>query len=177
MPTLLTDDPNALRLLMTEDIYKLKESEIPVSPIVQVPAEEIKPAPKPLSQSPDFSYQGENNRYFLILFENNSRKELSNEHKEMLLKIMSAKKLELRDLAIVNLALYPDASFSQLKDFFSCSRVTLFGINPARIGLPSIPANMPEKHMDVKILPTFSLDEMSNSTDKKREFWNVMKTF
>lgn len=177
MPKLLIDDPNVLRLLMTEDIYILNEKKIPDPVSIQSQAEVLKQ--ESLAESPalEFAYLGENNRYFLVLFEDNTRKELSNEHKEMLLKIMSAKSLELRDLAIVNLALYPQASFSELKKFFSCNRIALFGINPQRIALPAIPANKPEKYMDVKILPSFSLDEMSSNTDKKREFWTVMKGF
>ena len=177
MPKLLIDDPNALSLLMTEDIYILNESKIPDPVSTQSKAEELKPEPRTESPALEFAYIGENNRYFLILFEDNTRKELSNDHKEMLLKIMSAKSLKLRDLAIVNLAFYPQTSFSELKEFFSCNRIALFGINPQRIALPAIPANKPEKYMDVKILPSFSLEEMSSNTDKKREFWTVMKGF
>ena len=177
MPKLLTDDPNALRFLMTEDIYNVNEVINPGPGTMDTTIEESKeqiPAEKP---GLEFAYLGENNRYFLVLVEDNSRKELSNEHKEMLLKIMSAKNLELRDLAIVNLALYPKATFSELKEFFSCNRIVLFGINPQKIGLPAIASNKAEKYMDVKVLPGFSLEEMSSNTDKKREFWSVMKGF
>lgn len=177
MSNLLTRDPNALRLLMTEDLYILPEQEKAAEIIPEKPeAEPIQKAAETVKTN-GFSYIGENNKYFLILFDDNTRKEISSQHKETLLKIMSAKGLELRDLAILNIAQYPGLRFGELKDFFSCSRVALFGIDPKRIELPAIGANQIEKYMDVRVLATFSIEEMNSDTAKKREFWNVMKDF
>ena len=177
MSNLLTHDPNALRLLMTEDLYILPQQEKAAEIIPE--RQEADPIQKPaeMVKSKEFSYIGENNKYFLILFDDHTRKEISSQDKETLLKIMSAKGLELRDLAILNIAQYPGLQFSELKDFFSCSRAALFGIDPKRIELPAIGANRVEKHMDVRVLPTFSLEEMNTDIAKKREFWNVMKGF
>ncbi len=183
MGKLITHNSNALRFLMNEDLYDLGDAvqsdihpiipkEIITTPTIE-PAPEIEKEELPVS----FNYLGENNRYFLILVDDKTHPELNTPHKEMLMKIMAAKKLELRDLAILNLAKYPEANFGHLKDFFSCNRITLFGIDPQRIGLTGLGANQPGKHLDVKVLATFGLEEMSSNTDKKREFWNVMKDF
>ena len=163
---------------MTEDIYILPEKLIGATSL-QIPenAEEILPEIQEETQSIGFSYIGENNRYFLILVDDKTHTELNSAHKEMLLKIMAAKELDIRDLAILNLAKYPEAKFSQLKDFFSCNKIVLFGIDPQRISLPAMAANKVVKHKDVMALASFSLEEMSSSTDKKREFWSVMKNF
>lgn len=185
MEKLITHNANALRFLMTEDLYDLGDAEQSPTPTltsVEVIAKEESDSPGQDNQAEEihvlsFDYLGENNRYFLIIVDDKSHPSLNTPHKEMLMKIMAAKKLELRDLAILNLAKYPDSNFSDLKDFFSCNRLTLFGIDPQRIGLPAIGANQPAKHMDVKVLTTFGLEEMSSNTDKKREFWNVMKDF
>ncbi|MES2874652.1 MAG: hypothetical protein V4708_13080 [Bacteroidota bacterium] len=184
MEKLITNNTDALRFLMNEDLYLVKE--IVQTDIHPLLAEEPKATPEkaqelietsPEETAANFNYLGENNRYFLVLVDDKSHKELNTPHKEMLMKIMAAKKLELRDLAILNLAQYPGTNFTQLKDFFSCNRIILFGINPGDIGLPAISANQPGKHHDVKVLATFGLEEMSSNTDKKREFWNVMKDF
>ena len=185
MEKLITHNVNALRFLMNEDLYMVKD---PVQPeiqeeIAQMPIvmEALPPAETGISEDKStvssFSYLGENNRYFLVLVDDKTHKELNTPHKEMLMKIMAAKKLELRDLAILNLAQYPGTNFEQLKDFFSCNRIILFGMNPGDIGLPAMGANQPGKHQNVKVLATFGLEEMSTNTDKKREFWNVMKDF
>lgn len=185
MGKLITHNANALRFLMTEDLYDLGDADqsdtSPIFPreVISSPAV-TEPLPESKKEEPSaagFSYLGENNRYFLIIVDDKNHADLNAAHKQMLMKIMGAKKLELRDLAILNLAKYPDCNFGQLKEFFSCSKLTLFGIDPTRIGLPGMAANQPDKHMDVKVLATFGLEEMSSSTDKKREFWNVMKDF
>lgn len=185
MEKLITHNINALRFLMNEDLYVVedlvqteKQEELPQDPIIR---EELPPTGAVISEDKstvtNFSYLGENNRYFLVLVDDKTHKELNTPHREMLLKIMAAKKLELRDLAILNLAQYPGTNFEQLKDFFSCNRIILFGMNPGDIGLPAMGANQPVKHQSVKVLATFGLGEMSINTDKKREFWNVMKDF
>ncbi|WP_411273777.1 hypothetical protein [Daejeonella sp.] len=185
MGKLITHNANALRFLMNEDIYLLGDLvqadnhivlpiELNIKPEKAQPVNETSKKILPVA---NFSYLGENNRYFLILVDDKTHKELNTPHKEMLMKIMAAKKLELRDLAILNLAQYPGTNFGQLKDFFSCNRIILFGINPGDIGLPAMGANHPGKHLDVNVLATFGLEEMSSNTDKKREFWNVMKDF
>lgn len=178
MEKLITYNSNALRFLMSEDIYIVNEKTL--SNPISLSEEVHEPIPEILTeenQSTSFRYAGENNKYFLIIFEDEANPELNSAHKEMLMKIMSAKGLEMRDLAILNLSQYPETNFSQLKEFFCCNRITLFGIDPQRISLPSIAANETFKHLDVKVLASFSLDEMSNSNDKKREFWAVMKNF
>lgn len=195
MSDLLVKDNNALKFFMTEDLYILPEKE------EQKPLENIEnpSAPKPLisqevilsentqgapeeikanaNKGINFTYFGENNKYFLILIEDKHNEEISSIHKETLLKIMSAKGLEMRDLAILNLDKHGDVSFNDLKTYFSCNRIALFGIDPKRISLPSMSSNKVEKHMDVKILSTFSIDEMINDVLKKKEFWAVMKEF
>lgn len=195
MSDLLVKDTNALKFFMTEDLYFLPEKEeqkpsekdenAPViEPLVRqeaILAENTEATPEEIKVSTkkeiNFSYIGENNKYFLILIEDKKNAEISTTHKETLLKIMSAKGLEMRDLAILNLDKHPDVSFSDLKTYFSCKRIALFGIDPKRISLPSMSSNKIENYMDVKILATFSIDEMINDVAKKKEFWAVMKEF
>ena len=184
MEKLITHNINALRFLMNEDLYNPCDAVqsdirtvIPEETITKPTTEPARETEKEKFQEVSFNYLGENNRYFLIVVDDKTHPELNTPHKEMLMKIMAAKKLELRDLAILNLAKYPDSDFGQLKDFFSCNRIALFGIDPQKIGLPGMGANQPAKHLDVKVLATFGLEEMSSNTDKKREFWNVMKDF
>lgn len=201
MSNLLTQNSNALRLLMTEDLYILPESEqlipaktehapeigsqkendvhsqiVPEIPVQQ--AKELLPqkAAEP-EKTREFSYLGENNKYFLILFNEPNQKDISSIQKETLLKIMSAKGLELRDLAVLNLNQYPGVNYTDLKEFFSFNKIVLFGIDPIEISLASQSSNQVVKLESAKILCTYGIDEMINDTTKKREFWNVMKDF
>ncbi|MEJ7778628.1 MAG: hypothetical protein WKF68_03475 [Daejeonella sp.] len=179
MKKLITCERNALRFLMTEDVYILAEKTLPafLQPVPDMIQESLAETQKEEVQDPGFNYLGENNRYFLILIEDRTHTELNSTHKELLLKIMTAKGLDIRDLAIVNLAKYDGANFSQLNGFFSCSKIALFGIDPQRISLPSMTVNKSIIHEGVAVLASFSLEEMSSNTDKKRQFWSVMKDF
>lgn len=198
MSDLLVKDNDALKFFMTEDLYIFSEKEIAnpsekteklqapealiIPEIKQLPditaiTEEIKAPAGEIKKELSFTYLGENNKYFLILIDDSKNSEISELHKETLLKIMSAKGLEIRDLAIMNLNKHQGINFSQLKDYFSCSRIALFGIDPKRIELPSMSSNKVENHLNVKVLATFGIDEMINDVVKKKEFWAVMKEF
>lgn len=199
MSNLLSQNSNALRLLMTEDLYIIYEKEqvqiinsAPQPEIIkqldsisdQPVANELVQEPKELIEMPvtsettrEFSYLGENNKYFLILFNEPNQKDISSIQKETLLKIMSAKGMELRDLAVLNLYQYPGVRFDDLKEFFSFNKIVLFGVDPQQIALSSQSANQIIKIEGAKILSTYSIDEMIKDTTKKREFWSVMKDF
>jgi hypothetical protein len=199
MSNLLSQNSNALRLLMTEDLYIIYEKEqvqiinsAPQPEIIkqldsisdQPVADELVQEPKELIEMPvtsettrEFSYLGENNKYFLILFNEPNQKDISSIQKETLLKIMSAKGLELQDFAVLNLYQYPGVRFDDLKEFFNFNKIVLFGIDPQQIALSSQSANQIIKIDDANMLSTYSIDEMINDTTKKREFWKIMKDF
>ncbi|NEU10055.1 hypothetical protein GZH53_17145 [Flavihumibacter sp. R14] len=177
MSSLISQNPASLKMLFTEDIYLIQnEKHAPVIPAAVIPVEA--PA-KPESdlQASSFEYLGDNNKYFLILHDDKIHTRMNPVHQEMLLKVMAAKKLELRDLAIVNISRYPDVKFDSLKNFFSCTRVVLFGVQTSDIGLAALKLNKEQSAGNVRVLATYSLEDMRNSADKKREFWNVMKSF
>lgn len=201
MSSLHSNEINTLSLLFTEDIYILDKNTVPQveKPLetqkeepIQVPTEVEKPSVTPIpsieaisevvatpeiKKPIEFSYIGENNKYFLILIDDANNKEINPQHKETLLKIMGAKSLELRDLAVLNINHYQNTNINELKDFFSCSKLVLFGINPQRINLPSIGANKVENHLNIKLFSTFSIEEMISDVNKKKEFWAIMKDF
>jgi hypothetical protein len=162
MPKLKTNNPLALRLLMTDDLYFIDEQneqnnindtdEFPEIPV---------------------DYLGENNKYILILV-NSPEQYITSGDLNTLTMILKAKQLELRDVAILNLNKYPK-DFNYLKEFFSCKKLVLFGINPQQIGLQDITSNQICLFKETSILTTYSFDEMQNDDSKKRLFWNVMK--
>jgi hypothetical protein len=179
MSSLISQNPASLKMLFTEDIYLVQhEKQAPVIPVA-APAISKEPAAKRESmlQPSSFEYLGDNNKYFLILHDDKIHTRMNPVHQEMLLKVMAAKKLELRDLAIVNISRYPDVKFDSLTNFFSCTRVVLFGVQPFDIGLAALKLHKEQTAGKVRLLATYSLEDMRDSPDKKREFWNVMKSF
>jgi hypothetical protein len=186
MSNLLSQDQAALQMLFTEDIYFLQAdkeaipaqaSSLPVQPaeLDNIKSAEALKEDIGIPVQADFEYQGENNKYFLVLIDDKIHTRMNPVHLEMLLKVMGAKKLELRDLAILNINRYPGLKYTALKTFFSCNRLAMFGVTPEQIAMPAVKPNKAETVGNVKVLVTYSLEEMRNNADKKREFWNVMK--
>lgn len=172
--SLKTTHPLALSRLLSDELYLIKDE---ISAKDNVPQrEEAAPAKdenKP--EPPSFVYLGENNKYFLILVDQPGETHINKEDQADLEKILKAMGMELRDTAIMNLAAFPATDFTQLKAFFACSRLVLFGVDPARLNLPAVPGNQISMHQGVKILATFSFKEMQGDRNKKASFWNEMK--
>lgn len=198
MSGLLTKNSNALKILMTEDLYILaeKKNEKQAASAINTDqalsnihnrsvSETLKPevanriAPTPAQPEKNivFNYLGENTKHFLILIGESEEMEIHPLKKETLLKIMSAKGMELRDLAVLNINQYPGVSYDDLLQFFSFNKLVLFGIDPQEISLPPHGINQLVQMESVKILYTYRMDEMISDTHKKREFWNIMKDF
>ena len=144
-----TDNPTALQVLFTEDLYQVTAAHT----LAEVPTKAVEE-----NKTTYFEYIGENNAYFLLLIEDNTQASIHASMLDTLLKIMQAKGLT-------------------LKDFFACTRLALFGIDPQQLQLPPLAANQPESIRQVKVMATYSLSEMETNLDKKRQFWSVMKNF
>jgi hypothetical protein len=170
MNELKASHPLALHFLMTEDLYLLNEEE------VQEVSKEVTEAPADATPEPAyFEYLGENNRYSLILVSTPDHPVIAPQELEALSNILKAKKQDLNDVAIVNINKYPQATFDDLKTFFACNALVLFGINPMQIHLQGIQSNQIKVHEGTKVLATFSFAEMLSNVEKKRAFWDEMK--
>ena len=168
MPDWLIKDPKALSLLFEEELYAIQSKNHGVlQPEVTESA----------AETLQFDYLGENNRFFLILVNEPGQPYMDEANLQVLLKILQAKGMALEDVAILNLHRFPETSFVQLKAFFSCSKLCLFGISPQQLGLAELPSNEVFVEQDVKILASFSLLELQQTQHKKVAFWNVMKNF
>jgi hypothetical protein len=124
---------------------------------------------------PAYKYLGENNKYILILVDQAGDETIKPDSLRDLTSILTARQLELRDVAILNRNHYPDSNFGSLKQFFAFQKLILFGINPAELGLPSVAGNTRTVIEGTTILATFSFDEMQADRNKKILFWNAMK--
>ncbi len=200
MNNLQTDNLIALSLLIDEDIYVLAEDkksvnyqEVAESVSIEVKATEPQntnvaatipkltmPAPQPIIDKPviknaSFNYLGENNKYILIIVNNPEVSFINKTDLDFLVKIMSAKKWVLEDVAIVNMAKYEGLDFTDLKAFFACSKIVTFGINPAILNIVGAVANQKLIYNGVAVLGTWDLPKLQKDVSKKTIFWNQLK--
>ena len=125
-----------------------------------------------------YNYLGENNKYILILIDQPLKSEIISAKDLLLLeKTLTALKLELRDVAIVNLQQCEELHFKSLKEFFSCNKVLGFGIELAKIGIEKeVPINTVFRIEDCPFLLASSLEELSNNQAQKVVWWSAMKS-
>lgn len=145
-------------------------------PTVTIPKIEQQNAPVQ-TKNDNFNYLGENNKYVLIVVNNENEKFLSKLDLAFLVKIMGAKKWTLEDVAIVNMAKYTNLNFEDLKAFFACSKIVTFGFNPTVLNIFGAVANQKSMYKNVAVLGTWDLAKLQNDGAKKTVFWNQLKEF
>jgi hypothetical protein len=125
-----------------------------------------------------YNYLGENNKYILILIDQPLKNEIIASKDLLLLeKTLAALKLELRDVAIVNLQQCEELHFKSLKEFFSCNKVLGFGIELAKIGIEKeVAINTVFRIEDCPFLLASALEELSNNQAQKVIWWSAMKS-
>lgn len=204
MNNLQSNDLMALSFLISEEIYVIKDEvnnklETIIGLKVETVAEptligiekpksvETKSEPKvdqipaekniEKRQTTDFKYLGENNKYILIVVKEPSFDFLKQDDLGFLLKILAAKKLELKDVAIINTEKHSSLNFDDLKVFFAFNKVVTFGINPQILQIEGAVANKKSIFKETQILGTWSLAILQQDEKKKAVFWDMLKSF
>ncbi|OSZ80407.1 hypothetical protein CAP36_03900 [Chitinophagaceae bacterium IBVUCB2] len=119
---------------------------------------------------------GNNQRNILIIVKSSDAVYLPDNELDFLTGILGACKFSLADVAIVNLAGYPDASYKELTTFFKSKIVLLFDIEPANFGLPmSFPHYQLQPFANNSFLYSPSLKNLENDKVEKSKLWVCLK--
>lgn len=150
---------------------KPEDSTATTIPKTEAPAVPLK------TKNDGFEYLGENNKYILIIVNNQQEQFLNKVDLAFLVKIMGAKKWALEDVAIVNMAKYEHLNFEDLTAYFACNKIVTFGFNPAVLNIVGAVANQKTTYKNVAILGTWDLPKLQSDVSKKTIFWNQLKDF
>jgi|688.fasta_scaffold910899_1 hypothetical protein len=187
---LLSTNSAVLTALLGSDVYHISEATsqleqaglIANEPTVakhEIASEQVViPSSEQALTTLHYNYLGENNKYILILIDQPLESEIIASKDLLLLeKTLAALKLELRDVAIVNLQQCEELHFKSLKEFFSCNKVLGFGIELAKIGIEKeVAINTVFRIEDCPFLLASSLEELSNNQAQKVIWWSAMKS-
>jgi hypothetical protein len=187
---LLSTNSAVLTALLGSDVYHISEATsqleqaglIANEPTVakqEIASEQVViPSTEQALKTVHYNYLGENNKYILILIDQPLKREIIAAKDLLLLeKTLAALKLELRDVAIVNLQQCEELHFKSLKEFFSCNKVLGFGIELAKIGIEKeVAINTVFRIEDCPFLLASSLEELSNNQAQKVIWWSAMKS-
>ena len=187
---LLSTNSAVLTALLGSDVYHISEATsqleqaglIANEPTVakqEIASEQVViPSTEQALKTVHYNYLGENNKYILILIDQPLKREIIAAKDLLLLeKTLAALKLELRDVAIVNLQQCEELHFKSLKEFFSCNKVLGFGIELAKIGIEKeVAVNTVFRIEDCPFLLASALEELSNNQAQKVIWWSAMKS-
>lgn len=166
MALLNTDNPYALRFLLDDTIYAFDTSaEELMDDVITTSAQQV-----------SFNYLGSNNKNILYLVEHPTDAYFSPAAYEAFSKTILALGLSFDDIAVFNLScITEETTFETLQHFFKATKVILAGPKPQKIGLTELSLNTSIQLEQVKVLYTYSFEEMLNDVNKKKVFWQAVK--
>ncbi|HEX2631150.1 MAG TPA: hypothetical protein VHM26_19180 [Chitinophagaceae bacterium] len=138
------------------------------------------PKPKAKSTKPDstpiWKWLGENNKNILIVVSYTDVVHLPDEQLQFLTTILSACKLSLADVALVNLPNQPHQDYKEILAQFKSRVALLFDIEPASFGLPmSFPHYQIQPYANCSFLYSPSLKEVEEDVTQKKQLWEKLK--
>jgi len=170
----------ALHFIMHDDVFFLKEDKeryaepglnepeiinAEVNIVVGVPAAEI-----------EFTFMGKRGE-LLILVHYTGQEFIHDTHLLALENILKRKNLTVADVAILNIANHTGADYHALLSYFNPQKILVLGKQALPASIVPLSLNQPKQLEDKNILYSFSFDEMMDSPDNKKAFWEQMKNF
>ena len=181
------ENPVALHFIMQDDLFFLDEdrkayaeAEIAVSEPVKVvpPAQPVleKVAPVLESKAVEFTFMGKKGG-MLILVHYPAFEFIHDAHLTALENILKRKDIAIGDVAILNMAKHPVAGFEDVINYFGAKKILLLGKLAWPAGIAPLQLNVPQQLAESTALFSFSFDEMMDSPENKKAFWEQMKLF
>ena len=121
-------------------------------------------------------FLGNNQKKITILVNSDTAIYLPDDELNFLLGILTACKLSMADVALVNLAKNPDLVYSVLSEQLKAEKVFLFGLNAATIELPlQFPHYQVQQFNNQVYLSSPSLFDLQKDKEEKMKLWNCLK--
>ncbi len=121
-------------------------------------------------------FLGNNQKKIAILVNCETAIYLQDEELNFLLGILTACKLSMADIALINLCKNRDLIYSVLTDQLKAEKIFLFGLNAATIALPlQFPHYQVQQFNNQVYLSSVALNELQANKEEKMKLWNCLK--
>jgi len=174
------ENPVALHFIMQDDLFFLEEdkqayanNEIAVSEAINQ-----LPQPEPILETKaiEFAFMGKKGG-MLILVHYPALDFIHDTHLTALENILKRKEIAIGDVAILNMAKHSDAGVDDVINYFGAKKILLLGKQALPTGIAPLRLNVPQQVANTTALYSFSFDEMMDSPENKKAFWEQMKNF
>lgn len=123
-----------------------------------------------------WKYLGNNQKNILLIVDYKDAVHLPDEQLDLLTNMLSACKLSLGDVSIVNINNHRGVFYREFCDFFKSKIVFLFGIDPVSLGLPvSFPQFQVQSFSGQTYLFTPPLNEIEENKVNKSKLWVCLR--
>ena len=121
-------------------------------------------------------FLGNNQKKIAIVVNTETAIYLPDDELNFLLGILTACKLSMADIALVNLFKNADINYSILTEQLKAEKIFLFGLNAATIELPlQFPHYQVQQFNNQVYLSSLSLTELQANKEEKMKLWNCLK--
>lgn len=123
-----------------------------------------------------FKHLGQNNKKIVLLVSYSDAVFLPDKQLEFLTSILTACRLSLADVAIINSANAGDISYKSLSKELQMQYAILFGVNPSSLSLPvDFPAYQVQAFSNCTYLHSDSLEALAADKELKTKLWLCLK--
>jgi hypothetical protein len=120
----------------------------------------------------DWKYLGENKKNILLIVHYKNITYLPDEHLNFLTSVLTACKLNLGDVAILNTANHPSAIHKNMHEKFTSNSVILFGLTPEEFEMPlKFPEFQIQSFNNCTFLHTPSIEKLEVDKVLKSKLW------
>ena len=131
---------------------------------------------KVVSLNKEISFFGGNKQQISLIVNNTDAVFVNDQQLSFLSGILTACKLTLEDVALINIASHPKLSYKNIAENFNAKFVIMFGILADAIQLPFImPEFQKQSYNNEVYIAVPSLTALENDKELKRKLWNVLK--
>ncbi len=136
---------------------------------------ELKPTAE-ITATGTISFLGENKRRIAILVNSPGSIYLADEEFNFLLGILTACKLSMIDIALINVSKNPELSYIDIAEQVKADRVFLFGVDPEALKLPLQFPHYQLQHFNNQVyLSSEALNKLQSDKQEKLKLWNSLK--
>jgi DNA polymerase III psi subunit len=119
---------------------------------------------------------GKNLKNIILIVRNNESAFLTDDDLNFLLGILSACKLNMDDVAVLNLAKNKNAEYETIAKELNAEKVFLFGVDPGDINLPlAFPHYQAQQFKNQLYLSAPSLSDLQHDKTEKTKLWTCLK--
>jgi len=122
------------------------------------------------------SYLGNNQKKVIILVRSADAIYLPDDELNFLLGILTACKLSMADIALINISKNTPLLYSDVTEQLNAEKMILFGVDPGELGLPlQFPHYQVQNYNNQVYLSSESLNNLQTDKEEKMKLWNCLK--